>query len=393
VRFDRIGKFLQRRQHLFQCHLGEIGFDSRVFPPFQNLKFQKAKRQIDVTSDERIETNCKLRTMKISPPVDLASLAHLILSSDCQSIGMLTGAGVSLAAGIPDFRTPLSGIYDSLRPELLTATEKQRDLIREDPTYVFSWDLFRHNSLPFLEVCRPAMLGTREQTWKATIAHRFADLLHSKTKKLTRIYTQNVDGLDYQSGTIPSEKIAAVHGSFSRVSCDNCGHHIDFDYFCDLVKSNIKDIYYQDSEAPTESTEILCEHCHKPLVKPKTVLFGQQLPVEFVEYAADDLPSMDLLIIAGTSLVVPPVNSLASSVPTHTIRVVVNRHPVGAELGIDYSPNAQRDLFLQGDCEEIFLKLIEALGWMDDLKQIIGELPSKSADLVRRASNDICDVI
>eukprot|EP00957_Ditylum_brightwellii_P157268 11968974-Ditylum_brightwellii.AAC.1 len=68
------------------------------------------------------------------PPTDLASLARIILSSQCKSIAILTGAGVSVASGIPDFRSP-GGMYDSLRPELITATPYQRQLMEADPTY------------------------------------------------------------------------------------------------------------------------------------------------------------------------------------------------------------------------------------------------------------------
>jgi NAD-dependent SIR2 family protein deacetylase len=95
------------------------------------------------------------------------------LHPDCRNIALLTGAGVSVASGIPDFRSP-GGMYDTLKPELLTATSHQKRLMERDPTYVVSWDVFQHNACPYLEVRRPFILGTRDQTWKATIAHRFA---------------------------------------------------------------------------------------------------------------------------------------------------------------------------------------------------------------------------
>lgn len=60
--------------------------------------------------------------------------------------------------GIPDFRSP-GGMYDSLRPELLTATAKQRTMMKMDPTSVVSWDLFQENQLPYLELRRPFILG------------------------------------------------------------------------------------------------------------------------------------------------------------------------------------------------------------------------------------------
>ena len=56
---------------------------------------------------------------------ELASLAEFIASDSCRSVVVLTGAGMSVAAGIPDFRSP-GGMYATLRPELLTATPQQQ---------------------------------------------------------------------------------------------------------------------------------------------------------------------------------------------------------------------------------------------------------------------------
>ena len=315
-------------------------------------------------------------------PVDLAGLARLILSSNCQSIAMLTGAGVSVAADIPDFRSP-GGLYDTLKPELITASDQERNLMRMDPTYVVSWEIFQRNAFPYLEVRRPFILGTKEQKWKTTIAHRFAELLHVKTNKLTRIYTQNIDGLDFQCTDIPPEKIVSVHGTLSKACCEGCGHSVDYNDFCDAVKKNIKDIYKQDDQAPEVSSEILCEKCRKPLVKPETVLNGRNLPYAFFECANEDIPRIDLLIIAGTSLLVSPANSLVYNFHD-ALRVVVNREPVGADLGIDYGTNSERDFFAQGNCDEVFLNLIEHLGWMDDLEAKMDLLPPQSAELLRQ---------
>lgn len=324
--------------------------------------------------------------MKITP-VDLAGLARIILSPECQSIGILTGAGISVASGIPDFRSP-GGMYDTLRPNLITASKAEKALMMKDPTYVVSWEIFRSNQFPYLEVRRPFILGTREETWKATIGHRFAELLHSKTGKLTRVYTQNIDGLDRQCKNIPPERIVSVHGSIAEVCCENCNHQADFDEFCDAVQHNIKDIYKVDPQAPETSTPILCTRCQLPLVKPRTVLFGRSLPSEFFEHNQEDLPLMDLLIVAGTSLVVSPANSVVFNVPDTAVRVVVNNEPVGAELGIDYSVNAKRDFFARGDCDAVFLELIQHLGWMDDLVAICDVLPPSSARLVRQATGE-----
>jgi NAD+-dependent protein deacetylase sirtuin 2 len=326
-------------------------------------------------------------TIMRTAPADIAGLARFILSNDCQSIAILTGAGVSVASGIPDFRSP-GGMYDTLRPELITASEHERRLLKQDPTNVVSWDMFRNNAFPYLEVRRPFILGTRDRKWKTTIAHRFAELLHAKTNKLTRIYTQNIDGLDLQCDEIPRDKIVTIHGTIGASACEGCGEEADHDAFCEQVRTNIKDIYQLDPDAHVESTPILCKNCHKPLVKPRTVLFGRNLPPEFFLCAEQDLPKLDLLIVAGTSLVVSPANSLVPAVPKKTIRVIVNRDPVGSELGIVYqeNPSDGRDFFAQGECDEVFLELTKELGWLDDLKE--EELSPESAHRVRKMLRD-----
>mmetsp|Transcript_5327 Transcript_5327/g.10009 ORF Transcript_5327/g.10009 Transcript_5327/m.10009 type:complete len:329 (-) Transcript_5327:70-1056(-) len=316
----------------------------------------------------------------------IAQLAKFILSPECKSIGVLTGAGVSVASGIPDFRSP-GGMYDTLQPDLITATPTQRAAMKLEPMTVVTWEMFQETQFPYMEVRRPFILGTNRRQWKATIAHRFFELLHAKTlpdSKLTRIYTQNIDGLDHQCTEIPKQKIVNVHGSISQAACEGCGEGMDFDDFCRAVETHIKDIYHPEGDGPKESKPILCSKCQRPLVKPKTVLFGRSLPPEFFELSEEDLPTLDLLIVAGTSLVVSPANSLVYRCPRSTQRVIVNQEPVGEELGIDYnSSSGGRDFFAQGTCDEVFLELVTEMGWLDDLYAKIDELPPESAKLVR----------
>lgn len=313
-------------------------------------------------------------------PTDIASLARFIMSPECKSITVLTGAGVSVAAGIPDFRSP-GGMYDTLRPELITATDRQRAMMAADPVAVVLKDMFFQNAFPYLEVRRPFILGTQQKQWRATLSHRFFEMCHQRTGKLTRLYTQNIDGLDYQCAALPLEKIVAVHGSIGRVACEGCGAPSDFSDFCAQVRRNIKDIYKQDADAPSESSPIACEHCRRPLVKPTTVLFGSNLPEEFFSRSEQDMPKTDLLLVAGTSLVVSPANSLVYRVNSDAVRVVINNEPVGAELGLNYGGGggeASRDLFLQGDCDDVFLNLMRELGWLSGLEAIADALPEES---------------
>ena len=326
----------------------------------------------------------------------------------------------------PDFRSP-GGMYDTLQPELITATDKQRKLMELDPTYVAEKGVFMQTAFPYLEVRRPFILGVRDRKWKPTIgkwglcqvfvllcgylfnqkelkscffftplrpypAHHFAKLLHAKTGKLTRVYTQNIDGLT-NAVDLPDEKVVSVHGNIGKASCENCGEEkMDFDAFCEEVEGKIKDIYNPDN-GPKESKPIHCESCGKATVKPKTVLFGSSLPSEFFECAEQDLPSTDLLIVAGTSLVVSPANSLVSNVPAITQRVIINNEPVGQELGIDYGTNSERDFFAQGNCDNVFLDLICELGWLQDLNEGVDNLPQASVDLMVTKKRQLDDAV
>ena len=215
--------------------------------------------------------------MKPRASLDLAGTAEFLKSGACKSVYVLTGAGASTGAGIPDFRSP-GGMYDSLRPELITATEAQRKRMRMDPVNVVMKDMFFQNQFPYLEVRRPFILGTQQQQWKATLTHWFMRFLEEEGL-LKRLFTQNIDGLDYQTG-ISRELVTNVHGSLARVSCEGCGYEMPFDDFCAQVRTNVKDIYRTDPTAPAESSNINCPRCNAPLVKPNTVLFGSSLPSE-----------------------------------------------------------------------------------------------------------------
>lgn len=113
------------------------------------------------------------------PPIDSLSQGLQLdaffvfrLLTSLQRLAFLTGAGVSVGAGIPDFRSP-GGMYDTLRPELLTASHHERAAMSRDPTAVVSKDIFFRNPLPYLELRRPFILGLAEKQWRATISHWF----------------------------------------------------------------------------------------------------------------------------------------------------------------------------------------------------------------------------
>lgn len=205
-------------------------------------------------------------------------------------------------------------------------------------------------------------------------------------------------GLDFHctDTRIPTDKIITVYGTLTQVTCEGCGSMVELDHFCDQVRDHIKDIYRFDpthpmsstnSSAPLESTPILCLYCCRALVKPATVLFGRDLLNDFLDCCETDLHRLDLLIVDGTSLVDSPARTLVQNSSERTIRVVIHRELIdGAEHGFDFESANTRDLFLQGDCEDVFLELIKEMGWIDELQPDL--LPPNSAVKVQKAQRD-----
>ena len=226
----------------------------------------------------------------------------------------------------------------------------QKDRIRADPSYCLDQHLFLENPLPCLEVNREFVLGIHGKQWKATLAHRFVELLHQKTMtttsangsantnnnnnnhnnkhKFCRLYTQNIDGLEDQCG-LPHSKRIAVHGSMDEAVCAICTQAMPLEQFCHLLRTHIKDITGQDKNAPLHSTPIRCQRCNAPAVKPNIVLFRSSLPKIFFEKMPQDTRDVDLLIIMGTSLGVAPANRYEKQhCSVVTVVVVVEMAPV-----------------------------------------------------------------
>ncbi|KAL1961840.1 hypothetical protein VTN77DRAFT_1009 [Rasamsonia byssochlamydoides] len=263
---------------------------------------------------------------------DVESLAKYILEKDVRKIVVMIGAGVSTSAGIPDFRSPETGLYSNLA-----------HLDLPNPEAVFDISFFRDNPRPFYALARELYPGR----YRPTIAHSFIRLLHEKGR-LLKLFTQNVDCLEREAG-LPGEMIVDAHGSFASQHCIDCKSY----YPHDLMKQAV-----EKGEIP---------HCVTPqcngLVKPDIVFFGEALPEEF--FLNRQLPAeADLCIVMGTSLTVQPFASLPGICREETPRLLINLERVGG-LG-----SRTDDVLLLGDCDAGVRKLAKALGWLDELEAL-----------------------
>jgi hypothetical protein len=115
-------------------------------------------------------------------PEALRHFAAWIEAGHMSRIIVVAGAGLSVAAGIPDFRTPGTGLYDNLQKYNLPY-----------PEAVFDLDFFAKHPQPFVQLARELWPGL---VFRPTLTHSFLTLLHQKGL-LLRCYTQNIDGLEH----------------------------------------------------------------------------------------------------------------------------------------------------------------------------------------------------
>ncbi|KAI0670868.1 DHS-like NAD/FAD-binding domain-containing protein [Trametes maxima] len=258
---------------------------------------------------------------------DVTSVAKYMKSQECRKVLIMLGAGVSTAAGIPDFRSPGTGLYSNLQRLNLPY-----------PEAVFKINYFRDNPIPFYTLARELYPGR----FRPTLTHTFVKLLADHSL-LDVCFTQNIDTLERQAG-VPGHRIVEAHGSFAAQHCIEC--HSSFD------GAKMKEA--------VETGDILrCGNCGG-LVKPDIVFFGESLPAAFHKNVPR-LRGGDLLIVIGTSLTVHPFASLTGLVPESCPRVLINMDPAG---DIGTRPD---DVLLLGRCDEIIRELARELGWEEEL--------------------------
>jgi NAD-dependent protein deacetylase/lipoamidase len=198
-------------------------------------------------------------------------LAELIRDSSCTVA--LTGAGISVPSGIPDFRTPGKGLWEKV-----------------DPMEVAHIDAFQRDPAKFWSFYRPRLHSLGDV--KPNAAHEaLAEL--ERRGLLEAVITQNIDMLHARAG---SERVVEVHGSIRSLSCQSCGEVIAL----------------EDSEERFDDAGVArCAGCDGYL-KPDVVLFGELLPADAMAEAESLASRADLMLCVGSSLEVYPVAGLPS---------------------------------------------------------------------------------
>jgi NAD-dependent deacetylase len=197
-------------------------------------------------------------------------LADLVRAAN--SVVALTGAGISVPSGIPDFRSPGTGLWENV-----------------DPMKVAHIDAFRRDPAEFWH-----FYGQRFQTLEDKRPNRAHAALAEleRVGMLDAVITQNIDQLHSRAG---SRNLIEVHGTIAHSSCLRCG-----------ARYEIADVR---SRLATDPNGVPRCDCAEPL-KPDVVLFGEYLPMEALARAERLAIGADLMLCVGSSLEVYPVAQL-----------------------------------------------------------------------------------
>lgn len=337
----------------------------------------------------------------------LAQLVQHIKNGAIKRILLVTGAGLSTSAGIPDFRTPGTGLYDNLQ---------RYNLPR--PTSIFELEYFKGNPEPFFRLSQELMIshdgddeeddgdgevnvGEKKAKYRPTVAHYFIRLLFDKGL-LLRNYTQNIDGLEFLTfGTSDTElermaggvvkdeieekdgensegnkgsssahfldTVIQCHGSYRTAHCIQCRQSYTMKEVKQLMKKPSPPNATANCDDSHENLSVrvtvpYCTSCNKEnnIVKPDIVMFGEALPDAFFKNLKSDVMTCDCVIVMGTSLAVYPVAGILSEVlfwrlsksclgkDNYVCSVLFNRERVGPfeSSSLEGRVEEERDRFL-----------------------------------------------
>ncbi len=202
-----------------------------------------------------------------------------------------TGAGISTESGIPDFRSP-GGLWTKYKPIYFDDFVRSEEMRRESWRRKFAMESVLDKALP-----------NRGHLALAQLVRRGV---------MTHIITQNIDNLHQNSG-VPDERVIELHGNNSYARCLGCHARYEID--------PIREAFLRDETLP------ICDQCGG-MIKTATISFGQSMPEDEMRRAQEAVLACDLMLVAGSSLVVFPAAGFPAIAKQNGAKlVIVNRDP------------------------------------------------------------------
>ena len=224
----------------------------------------------------------------------------------------LTGAGISTPSGIPDFRSPGSGVWENVNPMEVASIYA----FRRQPEAFYQW------LRPLTELLLTAQPNPAHIALAQLEAHG----------PLQSIITQNIDTLHTKAG---SRSVHEVHGHLRQATCLQCNYQYDAQPFLQA--------FVEKGELP------ICPDC-TGVLKPDVVLFGEMLPTREIMAAQQAAATCDLMIVVGSSLEVTPVADLPMLTRQKGARLIIVNFT-------DTYADAWADVVIQADVAEILPQL------------------------------------
>jgi NAD-dependent deacetylase len=235
---------------------------------------------------------------------------------DARYASALTGSGFSTPSGIPDFRSPGSGLWE-----------------QADPFKVATIWAFRHEPQAFYNWVRPlvrTIFGAEPNP-----AHVALAALEGMGI-LKAVITQNIDGLHQRAD---SQVVYEVHGHLRQATCIRC--------YDKISTETLIHTFLETGEPPR------CEKCGG-VMKPDAILFGEQLPAQPWNAARRVARESDVMIVAGSSLEVAPVGDVP----------VLTKERGGKLIFVNLGPthlDEMADILIRADVAEIMPQLVRAV--------------------------------
>ncbi|HHV07520.1 MAG TPA: NAD-dependent deacylase [Firmicutes bacterium] len=240
---------------------------------------------------------------------EVQALANLLKRHRGQAT-VFTGAGISTESGIPDFRSPGTGLWSHIDP---------MEYLSVDALYARPHNFWKY----FSKVFGPTLDAQPNAGHIALAALENAGYIHT-------VITQNIDGLHQKAG---AKKVLEVHGHLRTVRCNSCGRQYP-----------MKEALAQLPKVPVPR----CDDCGHS-VRPDVVLFGDMMPPAFTQ-ALQAVEQSQLVLMVGSSLTVSPANTLAFYA-SHL--AIVNRDPTPAD--------GRADVVVHGTAGQVLTAVTEEL--------------------------------
>lgn len=217
-----------------------------------------------------------------------------------------TGAGISTESGIPDFRSPGSGLWTKYKPIYFDDFVNSEDMRRESWRRKFAMESVLDKAQP-----NRGHLALAQLVRRGVMSH---------------VITQNIDNLHQDSG-VPDDQVIELHGNNSYARCLGCHERYEID--------PIREAFLRDETLP------ICDQCGG-MIKTATISFGQSMPEHEMRRAQDAALACDLMLVAGSSLVVFPAAGFPAMAKQNGAKlVIVNREPTDLDDLADLVLNAE----------------------------------------------------